>query len=105
MSGMPERPSSSAPAVPPIYEWRVIRLKGTPGTFVGCVHAPDQEQAIQKAAKTSASQKKTAGSWEHTRSGKSPHDLPPVSRSSYQNARKRCDVIRLVEIALVDVDL
>ena len=51
MPGMPECPSSSAPAVPPIYEWRVIRLKGTPGTFVGYVHAPDQEQAIQKAAK------------------------------------------------------
>ena len=50
MPSMPECPSSSAPAVPPIYEWRVIRLKGTPGTFLGYVHAPDQEQAIQKAA-------------------------------------------------------
>jgi 1,2-phenylacetyl-CoA epoxidase PaaB subunit len=47
---MPECPSSSAPAVPPIYEWRVVGLKGTPGTFVGYVHAPDQEQAIQRAA-------------------------------------------------------
>jgi len=47
---MPERPSSSAPAVPPIYELRVIKLKGIPGTFVGYVHAPDQEQAILKAA-------------------------------------------------------
>ena len=50
MPVMPECPSSSAPAVPPIYEWRVVRLKGTPGTFVGYVHAPDHEQAIQKAA-------------------------------------------------------
>jgi hypothetical protein len=28
----------------------VIRLRGTLGTFVGYVNAPDQEQAIQKAA-------------------------------------------------------
>src|SRR5262249_11786009 len=66
---------------------------------------PIRSRRFRRPPKTSASRKKTAGSWGHTRSGKSPHDLPPVSRSSYQNARKRCDVIRLVEIALVDVDL
>jgi hypothetical protein len=46
---MPEPPSASIPAAP-LYEWRIIRLRGTPGTFVGYVNAPDQEQAIQKAA-------------------------------------------------------
>ena len=46
---MPE-PLSSSPPAAPVYEWRVIRLRGTPGTFVGYVKAPDQEQAIQKAA-------------------------------------------------------
>jgi len=46
---MPEPPSASIPAAP-LYEWRIIRLRGTPGIFVGYVNAPDQEQAIQKAA-------------------------------------------------------
>jgi 1,2-phenylacetyl-CoA epoxidase PaaB subunit len=46
---MPE-PLSSSPPAAPVYEWRVIRLRGTPGTFVGYVNAPNQEQAIQKAA-------------------------------------------------------
>ena len=49
IDAMPEPPSTSIPAAP-VYEWRIIRLRGTPGTFVGYVNAPDQEQAIQKAA-------------------------------------------------------
>jgi hypothetical protein len=32
-----------------MYEWRIVRLKGTPAATIGFVNAPDQEQAIAKA--------------------------------------------------------
>jgi hypothetical protein len=52
----------------------VIRLRGTLGTFVGYVNAPDQEQAIQKAAKNFGIGEKDR--WQlGARSGKSSGEL------------------------------
>jgi hypothetical protein len=44
---MSKRPSKRTS--PPLYEWRIIRLKKTPAALLGYVNAHDQEQAIKKA--------------------------------------------------------
>jgi hypothetical protein len=43
---MSKRPRTPAA---PLYEWRIVRLKGTPAALIGYVNAPDQEQAIKRA--------------------------------------------------------
>jgi hypothetical protein len=39
------------PKPPELHRWRISLLKGTPAKFVGYVEAPDEQAAIEMAAK------------------------------------------------------
>jgi hypothetical protein len=45
---MSKRPSKRTSAAP-LYEWRVIRLKGTPAAEIGRVQAHDADEAVKIA--------------------------------------------------------
>jgi len=34
-----------------VHRWRATLIKGTPARYLGHVHAPDEERAIEEAAK------------------------------------------------------
>jgi hypothetical protein len=50
-----------------LFEWRVIRIKGTPARLIGYVQARDAEQAVKEAiAGTGSTTRKSRPGWPHS---------------------------------------